>query len=386
MNTELGCVKIKDGVAVAELLAEGVVAAHRVDFLAGVLGHIGHLMEHLPPAQRQIAAGNVQTGHKQIAAGGGLRQVDDLPHISGVDIGAGQQQARLRQAASAFVHRNRGHIRPRRHGGNRQPAAEIEVRAVGLVRKAEHTGVMGHPHNGAQVTADTVVSGVIHQHSHRVRVLSNRLGHLLTLHAQADTQPVIDLRVDVDRHSAAEHQRIQHTAVDVARQDDFVPALAGRQHHALHRAGCAAHHQKRVCRAKGVSCQLLCLADDRNRVAEIVQRLHAVDVHADALFPQKSRQLRVAAPTLVARHIKRHHAHFAERLQRFMNRCTPLVEAGAFSLSVHFFLRSRFLCKQKSASHAQMYRLALKFSIFCTGRNTPGLAPREHFYRMIQKG
>ena len=108
------------------------------------------------------------------------------------------------------------------------------MRAVGFVRKAEHPGVVGHPHNGAQVAANAVVGGVINQHRHGVGVLGNGLGHLLTLHAQTDAEAVVHLRVDVDRHRAAEHQRVQHTAVDVARQDDFIPALASCQHHALH--------------------------------------------------------------------------------------------------------------------------------------------------------
>ena len=120
VDAELGGVKVKDGVAVAQLLAKGVVAAHGVDLLPGVLGHIGHLMEHLPPPQREVAAGDVQAGHEQVAAGGGLGQVDDLPHIARVDVGADEQQAGLGQAAAALVHGDGGHIRPRRHGGDGQ--------------------------------------------------------------------------------------------------------------------------------------------------------------------------------------------------------------------------------------------------------------------------
>ena len=80
----------------AQLLAKGVVAAHGVDLLAGILGHVGHLVEYLPPALRKVAAGDIQTGHEQVAAGGGLGQVDDLPHIARVHIGADEQQAGLR--------------------------------------------------------------------------------------------------------------------------------------------------------------------------------------------------------------------------------------------------------------------------------------------------
>ena len=96
VDAELGGVKVKDGVAVAQLLAKGVVAAHGVDLLTGILGHVCHLVEHLPPPQCQIAAGDVQAGHEQVAAGGRLGQVDDLAHIAGVDVGADEQQTRLR--------------------------------------------------------------------------------------------------------------------------------------------------------------------------------------------------------------------------------------------------------------------------------------------------
>ena len=259
------------------------------------------------------------------------------------------------------------------------------MRAVGFVRKAEHPGVMRHPHNGAQIAADAVVGGVINQHRHGVGVLGNGLGHLLTLHAQTDAEAVVHLRVDVDRHRAAEHQRVQHAAVDIAWQDDFIPALAGRQHHALHRARCAAHHQKGVCRAKRIGGQLLGFADDRNRVAEIVQRLHAVDIHTNALLAQKRGQLRIAAPALVPRHVKGNNAHPAKVFQCFMDGGAALIQPGALCFSVHFYLRSRSLCKTKNASHAQMCRLAFEFSIFGHRPITPRYLT-ERTSCMIQKG
>ena len=43
-------------------------------------------------------------------------------------------------------------------------------------------------------------------------------------------------------------------------------------------------------------------------MAEVVQRLHGVDVHAEALLAQELRQLGVAAAALVARHVKGHKA------------------------------------------------------------------------------
>ena len=77
VDAELGGVKIEDGVAVAQLLAEGVVTADGVDFLPGVLCHILHLVENLPSPEGQIPAGDVQTAHEQIAAGGGDINLDE---------------------------------------------------------------------------------------------------------------------------------------------------------------------------------------------------------------------------------------------------------------------------------------------------------------------
>ena len=42
------------------------------------------------------------------------------------------------------------------------------------------------------------------------------LGHLFPPHAQRDAQPLVHLGVDVDRHRAAEHQRVEDAAVHVA--------------------------------------------------------------------------------------------------------------------------------------------------------------------------
>ena len=345
VNAQFCRIKVENGVAVAKLLAEGIVPAHGVDLLARVLGHVGHLMEHLPAPQCQIAAGNVKARHQKIAAGGCLGQVDDLPHIARMDIGTGQQQAGLGQAAAALVHRDGGHISARRHGGDRQSAAEVEVGAVRFIGKAEHTGVMRHPHNGAQIAADAVVGGVVDQHRHGIGMLGNRFRNLLTLHAKADAQPGIDLGVDIDRHGTAQHQRVQHAAVDIAGQNDLIAALAGGQHHALHRAGRAADHQKGIRRTERLGGQFLSLPDDRYRVAEVIQRLHAVDIHPNTLLTQKGSQLGVAAAALVPGHIKGDNAHFSERFQCLVDRRTALIQTGTLRISVHFSLRPQFLCK-----------------------------------------
>ena len=89
--------------------------------------------------------------------------------------------------------------------------------------------------------------------------------------------------------------------------------------------------------AKGIGGQLLSLPDDRYRVAEIIQRLHAVHVHTHALLAQKGRQFRVAAAPLVAGYIKRYHTHLPELLQRLINGRAALIQPEPCTVLTHLF-------------------------------------------------
>ena len=70
---------------------------------------------------------------------------------------------------------------------------------------------------------------------------------------------------------------------------------------------------------KSLGGQLLGLPDDGDRVAEVVQGLHGVDVHGDALFPQQLGQFRVAPAPLMAGDVKGHHPAFFKFLKRLIN-------------------------------------------------------------------
>ena len=76
---------------------------------------------------------------------------------------------------------------------------------------------------------------------------------------------------------------------------------------------------------KSIRSQLFRLADHGNRMTKIVQRFHAVYIYAHTLLAQKSGQFGVSTPALMTGHIKGHHTHFAESLQRFINRRTVLI-------------------------------------------------------------
>ena len=79
-------------------------------------------------------------------------------------------------------------------------------------------------------------------------------------------------------------------------------------------------------RAEGVGGQLLGFPDDRDRVAQIVQRLHRVDVHTHALFAQQRHQLGVAAAALVAGDVKRDDPHLSEVFQRLIDGRPALIQ------------------------------------------------------------
>ena len=223
------------------------------------------------------------------------------------------------------------HIGAGRHGGNRHILPEIEMGSVGLVRKTQHSGGVGHLHNLPEIAADSVVGGVIDQNGNGVRMLFYGLLHLFPAHSQGNSQPALHLRVYVYRYGAAENQGIDDTPMNISRQNDLIPPLAAGKHHALHGTGGAAHHQERVGRAEGVRCQVLRLPDHRDRMAQVIQGLHAVYIHANASLSQKCGELRIAPPVLMSRHIKGNHPHLAEPLQCLINWCSVLIHVHGIS-------------------------------------------------------
>ena len=184
-----------------------------------------------------------------------------------------------------------------------------------FIHQRHHAMRMRQFYNGTQVRADTVIGRVIYKYCRCVRMLQDRLFHLGQLHTERDTDMIIHLRIDIHRLRPAQYQRIDHAAVHITRQDDLISRLAGREHHALYRRGGPAYHKVRMIRPKRICCQLFRLIDHRDRMAEIVQRFHGIDIQTNTLFPQKRHQFRVAASALVPRHIKRNDTLLTEAFQ-----------------------------------------------------------------------
>ena len=199
------------------------------------------------------------------------------------------------------------------------------MRAVRLVRQHLHARGVAQPDDLLEVRADTVIGRVVDQDRFGGGVLLDRVLHVRNRHTQRDTQPVVHLRIDVNRDRAGEHERVYDRTVHVAGQDDLIPAFDDRQHHRLYARGRAADHEEGVRRAESLGGELLRLADDADRVAQVVQRLHGVDVHGHALFAEEFGQFGVAAPALVSGDIKRDDTHIFKVFERLFDRRTGLI-------------------------------------------------------------
>jgi len=104
----------------------------------------------------------------------------------------------------------------------------------------------------------------------------------------------------------------------ISRQNDLIPCLADRQDHALHcRCGSSYHKECMRC-AKSICCKLLRFSDHRNRVAEIVQRLHRINIQPHTFLSQQLCKLRISSSSFMSRHIKGNDSLLSETFQCFI--------------------------------------------------------------------
>ncbi len=163
------------------------------------------------------------------------------------------------------------------------------MRAVRLIGQHLHARRVREPYDFPNVRADAVVGRVIDEHRLGGRMLLNSGLHVRDRHAERNAQPVVHLRVDVNRNRAGQHECVDDAAVYVARQNDLVAAFDHGEDHRLYAARRAAHHQEGVRRTERIRRQLLGLADNAGRVAQVVERLHRVDIHRHALLTEEFR-------------------------------------------------------------------------------------------------
>ena len=198
----------------------------------------------------------------------------------------------------------RGHVRAGRHRSHGKLLVEIEMGSVRLVRENEHARRVRDLHDLDEVRADAVVGRVVDEDRLGVRMRGDRLLHVLDAHAERDAEALVRARVDVDGDRAADDERVDGAAVHVARQDDLVAGAAAGHDHRLYGGGGAVHHEERVVRAERLGGELLGLLDDGNRVAQVVQGLHGVDIHGHGPCAKIFSELRVPAAALVGGNVK----------------------------------------------------------------------------------
>ena len=153
-----------------------------------------------------------------------------------------------------------------------------------------------------------------------MHVADNDVAFKYRIHAQGNTQLAVHIRINIYGNSAIQNQRINYTFMHIAGQNNLFPGLSGGKHHALHGGSSSSHHEKGMCRTKGLCRQLLRIPNNRYRMAQIIQGLHGVYVQVYTFFSKKLPQLGIAAATLVTRHIKGYHALFTKGLQGLVNR------------------------------------------------------------------
>ena len=137
-----------------------------------------------------------------------------------------QKQRALRQAAAGLVHTDRRQIRSGRHRGDRQILTEIQMRAMCLIRQNLHAMRVRQLHDFRQIRADAIVSRVIHQNRAGIRILADRLVHLLHTHTKRNAKPLIHLRIHIYRMRAAQNHGVDDTAVYIAGQNNLVISSA----------------------------------------------------------------------------------------------------------------------------------------------------------------
>ena len=304
MDGELRAVEGEHRVAVDELRAERVVAAKVVYLVARVVSEVHRLLEHVAPPEVQIAARDVERRQEQVRRRGRLRERDYLADVVGVHGAARKQHGALRERAARLVDRRRRHVAPRSHRRHRQLLVEVEVRAMRLVGQDAHPRGVREAHDLGEVRADAVVRRVVDEYRLCGRMRGDRPLHVLDAHAERDADAFLLPGVDVDGHRAAHDERVDRTAVHIARQYYLVARRARRHDHRLHRRRRAVHHEERVVRAERLGREALRLAYDRYGVRQVVERLHGVYVHRHRPRAEVLRKLRVAAPAFVGRHVE----------------------------------------------------------------------------------
>ena len=177
-----------------------------------------------------------------------------------------------------------------------------------------------------QVGAYPVVGRVVHKHRLCVRVGDYRRLDLRRGHSQRYAEVAVDPGIDVNRHRAAHNKRVYRAAVNIPRQDYPVPRLTDRHHHRLYCARRAIYDEYGIFRAESVRRVFLRFLYYGDRVAQVVEGLHGVDVVLHADLAEEIPQRLVSPAALVTGDVELDNAVELILPHRFVKRRPGLVE------------------------------------------------------------
>ena len=198
---------------------------------------------------------------------------------------------------------------------------------MGFIDDDEHTVRMCELHDAAKVGTDTVIGRVIDEDRFCIRVVTDGGLDINKLHAECDAELLVGTRININRDGAAEDHRVDDTSMYISRNDDLIAACGDSKDHGLYGRGGTAHHEERRFRAKCLRREFFGVLDDGDRVAEIVQGLHGIDVERHGSFTEEFGQLGISAAMLMSGHIKRNDPLRRVGLKCFRDRCAVLVFA-----------------------------------------------------------
>ena len=195
-------------------------------------------------------------------------------NVSRFNVRPNQQKGALRERAARLVHAYGRHIGSGMNCRLRQPVIEIKMRTVRFVGQYEHIMLMRHFNYFLQIGAYAVIRRIIDQNGLCIGIFPYRFFYIFDRHTERYAELFIHLRIYIYRHSAAKYHGIYGASVHIARQNDFIAALAGRQNHSLDCRRRAADHEKSMLSAESFRCQLLRLFYHGYGMTQIVKRFH----------------------------------------------------------------------------------------------------------------
>ena len=93
---------------------------------------------------------------------------------------------------------------------------------MGFICQHLHAFFVGQFYDPTQVRTDPVVSGIIYQDCHCIRIFLNGFFHLPDIHSKRDAQISVYFRIYINRNCPAKYQGIDSAFMYISWQNDFI--------------------------------------------------------------------------------------------------------------------------------------------------------------------